>query len=291
MFAPMIQPAAVTEVGRQAEGQEELDRLVDLQLAVVSSLQSKRNKMQTELDEFSCTTGLDEATLPEAIDPGKRASTDVLKSRLEKSVVFIATSKGTGTGFFVTPDTIVTNAHVVKTDLRVSVVNAELWAGTKQADVVATEGGSAVIGSRDYALLKLSEPVLDAEILNLSDSTAPLDFVAVAGFPGVYQGLDVGGVPKLIMRSGEYIDSFKQKTGISVVAHSAEIFPGNSGGPLVNACAEVIGVNTFFTWRAITEKKDEGPMHKTDFALPADDLAAFLSGNSITAAKSTTVCK
>ncbi len=291
MIAPAFGGPRSAKGGREAQGQDEVDALVALNTAVVATLAAKRDTAQSELDAFECTGALEDASLPQSISPAKKARVDVLKSRLEEAVVFIATETGTGTGFFVSTDTILTNAHVVKGASTVRVGNAALWGNApKQGQVIARDGGSTKIGSRDYALVTLAEPELDAVILPQAQTISPLDFVAAAGFPGLYQGLDESGTPKLILRSGEFIDSFEQKGGISVLAHSAEIFPGNSGGPLVNACADIIGINTFFTWRAITKEKEGGPMHKTDFALPSEDFAKFLSANGITLATSTTEC-
>ncbi|MGD9294783.1 MAG: serine protease, partial [Roseobacter sp.] len=42
---------------------------------------------------------------------------------------------------------------------------------------------------------------------------------------------------------------------------------GNSGGPLVDMCGRVVGVNTFVV---------QGPMRNLNFALATDDLLLFL---------------
>ncbi len=61
--------------------------------------------------------------------------------------------------------------------------------------------------------------------------------------------------------------------GTHTVGHSAEISPGNSGGPLVDECGRVVGVNTF----AVVD----GAQAK--YALSSADLAAYLKQNGITA--------
>ena len=55
----------------------------------------------------------------------------------------------------------------------------------------------------------------------------------------------------------------------NAVVHSAPISKGNSGGPLIDMCGRLVGVNTFVV---------QGPMRNLNFALATTDLIAFLAG-------------
>ncbi len=81
------------------------------------------------------------------------------------------------------------------------------------------------------------------------------------------------------------IDAPPQADGHEVFAHSTEVHQGNSGGPLINACGQVIGIkaigmNTFIIW-ANPSGEAASPKVKTDFALPSSDLAEYLSSEGV----------
>lgn len=106
--------------------------------------------------------------------------------------------------------------------------------------------------SADFAILKLEQPVYgDRKPLVLADSSElkETEDVYALGFPAIVQAMqdsqlytstDVtindGKVSKLA-------DSVLIDNPIPCINHSATITSGNSGGPLVNANGEVVGIN------------------------------------------------
>ena len=60
--------------------------------------------------------------------------------------------------------------------------------------------------------------------------------------------------------------------GTNAILHEAAVLQGNSGGPLVDACGRVIGVNTFIA-------VDKEQSARNNYALASADLVAFLSRN------------
>lgn len=60
-----------------------------------------------------------------------------------------------------------------------------------------------------------------------------------------------------------------------IITHSASISPGNSGGPLVDACGRAVGVNTFISY-------DGESAQRLNFSLDANSAAEFLDRNGVT---------
>ena len=138
---------------------------------------------------------------------------------------------GFGSGFFVQPNRLVTNHHVIAGAAR----------GTaKQVDKTTTyniEGFTVLDEKHDLAILQ----VLDLEItpLPLGNSNAVKigETVYVAGNPKGLEGTFSDGIISAIRPEGNNLMRGK------VLQMTAPISPGSSGGPVLNHNGEVIGVS------------------------------------------------
>jgi S1-C subfamily serine protease len=181
---------------------------------------------------------------------------------------------GHGSGFAVAPNRIVTNAHVVEL--------ADRYPGNVVIGIVPSEGDKSYQGKliaidqqRDLALIEFSGVRLPPLTLYTG---APGDGEALIalGYPG---NVDLATArsaadfinPQSPVRSQGGFAGTRTLQGTSVLLHTASIARGNSGGPLLDRCGRVLGVNSAIT------RADEGDSTFA-FAIAGNELAAFLQG-------------
>lgn len=204
---------------------------------------------------------------------------DLLKQALVMVVVPTEEGISTGSGFFVAPDLIVTNHHVVEKarEGQVFVINEKLGRATR-AQILA-KSPVVEIGQLDVALLRIGHPPA-VQPLALTTTAAQLDPVIAAGYPGLtlqgdaaFQRLiedgDVTAVPGVILTDGRINAIQDSGSGLKILPHSAAISGGNSGGPLVDSCGRVVGINTFIL-------SDAQQTAHVNYAQKADAVIAFL---------------
>lgn len=153
-----------------------------------------------------------------------------------------STSTSAGTGMIVTSDGyVITNKHVIDGARNISIV---LDNGTTYDNV-------ELIGTdpfNDVAYLKIPS-VSDLPTVTLGDSktiTAGQQVIAIGNALGQYQNTVTSGIisgtGRSLLATNSDFSSYESLT--DMIQTDAAINAGNSGGPLVNAAGEVIGINT-----------------------------------------------
>ncbi len=201
-----------------------------------------------------------------------------IASKVSKSVVSIVTSTkvmnffgestdsaAAGTGMIVTSDGyVLTNKHVINGADKVTVI---LDDGTtyEKVKVVATDP------LNDVAFLKI-EDASDLPAVTLGDSktiNVGQQVIAIGNALGEYQNTVTSGIISGTGRSVTASDSTGRNTETlsDMIQTDAAINSGNSGGPLVNAAGEVIGINTATSSSA----------ENMGFAIPISSVKGMLS--------------
>jgi hypothetical protein len=127
--------------------------------------------------------------------------------------------------------------------------------------------------------------------LSVSRDVDRLDNVIAAGYPAIvietdenYQRLmegDMTAMPTVSFTDG-IVTAMQHPSGADLILHSATVSPGNSGGPLVDRCGRVVGVNTFV--------RSEETYRRMNYALAADELMKFLNDNGLDVNEVAEVC-
>ncbi len=165
----------------------------------------------------------------------RQASPGVVTITTQVATQFGQTGQGTGSGIVVdTQGHILTNAHVIS--------------GAQQIQVTFSDGRNVtatLVGidtSADLAVIKVSVAASSLHPLTLgnSDSVQVGDAVYAIGAPFGLSGSLTAGVVSALNRS----NSASGGASLShLIQTDAAINPGDSGGPLLNAQGQVIGIN------------------------------------------------
>jgi len=207
----------------------------------------------------SATTGTTVVPLPTAeplIVEGEapRAVEDLVAGAID-AVVMVEAGQSRGTGFFVAPTLVITNAHVV---------------GQHASVTLRLEGGAAVAArverlspETDLALLRVPSPRPASAVLPLGSSRGLRagQEVIVIGSPLGLRNTVTRGI----------VSALRNANGVLLVQTDAAINPGNSGGPLLDRQGRVIGVATL----------KQGDAESLGFAVAIDHAQALIDGRPL----------
>lgn len=152
-------------------------------------------------------------------------------------------AEASGSGFVYSSDGyIITNHHVIENASKITVI---LYDNTEyEATLVGSDSLS------DIAVLKITPvegtPLIPMEIGNSDELVVGEGVVAIGCPAGVeFIGTVTDGIVSAINRNIEITDDYGNvQKNMTLIQTNATINHGNSGGPLINAKGQVIGINT-----------------------------------------------
>ncbi len=192
-----------------------------------------------------------------------------------------------GSGFAVGSETILTNAHVV----REAIDDSRLSIG-----IVPSDAGSAVYARvvavserNDLALLATTSPLRLAPLTIAGNPDSVSGTVTSIGYPmnvDMAQGLDMADIfqAQPPVTSQGFLSGRRPSREFDTLLHTAPIARGNSGGPLVDQCGRVLGVNSFGAESAGTDAE-------FFFAVSTREILPFLRANGVSARINSLPCR
>lgn len=182
-----------------------------------------------------------------------------------RSQIYERQVQGVGSGFVISPDGyIVTNDHVAG---KASKITIAFQNGKKMdAELIGSDPAT------DIALVKVT-PDEPLPYLSFSQETPAIvgEWAIALGNPfGLFEAAEPTVTVGVVSATGRDFEPLEGHLYRDMIQTDAAINQGNSGGPLINALSEVIGVNTF-----IYTQRGSGSIG-LGFAVPADKVAGIV---------------
>jgi len=211
--------------------------------------------------------GADAADAPKLSDAERRIEYVQKALKGEASPVPGRRMIGSGTGFFVAPQRVLTAHHVIERCAVLTIAGND--GKTVTAERVADEK------KHDLALIGIQALAVSIATFRPTDTTRAGEAVATVGYP--LQGLP-RIEPFLTVGTRAGVDS---PDGPSRFAMRADVRAGNSGGPVLDEYGQVVGVVTAKIDTVAVYKSTGQDIQKVGFAIATGPVLEFLRQSGI----------
>ena len=182
-------------------------------------------------------------------------------------------------------DKVLTNAHVVE----LAREERNLVIGVIPSEGSKTYGGRIIAYSpgNDLALIQLEEGSLPVSTF-YAGAVNDGQHVTAIGYPGTVDRAQGLGLKQLVeplatVKTSGNISSGRASQSFDTILHTAPLAAGNSGGPLVDDCGRVLGVNSF---GSISDGNDA----EFGFAVSWREIASFLRQAGVSSLRTVVPC-
>lgn len=228
--------------------------------------------------------------------PAMRAAADVqdiaAASRSVVRVALVASNGerayfvGHGSGVAVAPNLVLTNAHVVELTRQ----EADIAIGIIPAEGTESYGGEVIAFSpgNDLALIRIRTGRL-APATFFAGAVQDAQQVVAIGYPGAVdraQGMDLADIvqPMSPVKTPGVVSGGRSSKQFDTILHTAAMAAGNSGGPLVDNCGRVLGINSFGSL-------SDGNDAEYGFAVSNREIASFLRQANVDPQRTVAPCR
>ena len=161
---------------------------------------------------------------PPSVASGQRCSAETTAAKVSGSIALVITSHGTGTAFYIGDSEWVTAEHVVSGETSVLLAN------------IGFEVTAEVVGTRADVDLAVLSANTNAPALRWGATPAIGAETLVMRYGRGQQTVAAG------ITRGIVSERYRSEYGHAYIRTDASANPGNSGGPLMDLCGDVIGV-------------------------------------------------
>ena len=193
---------------------------------------------------------------------------------------------GHGSGFAVAPDKVLTNAHVVELTRE----EKNLVIGVIPSEGRKSYGGRVIAYSpgNDLALIQLEEGRLPVSTF-YAGAVSDGQHVTAIGYPGNVDRAQGLGLKQMVeplgtVKTSGNVSSGRSSQSFDTILHTAPLAAGNSGGPLVDDCGRVLGVNSF---GSVSDGNDA----EFGFAVSWREVASFLRQAGVSSLRTVVPCR
>lgn len=193
---------------------------------------------------------------------------------------------GHGSGIAVAPDKVVTNAHVVELTRQ----EKNLVIGIVPSEGRKSFGGHVIAYSpgNDLALIQLDEGRLPVSTF-FAGAASDGQHVTAIGYPGTVDRAQGLGLRQMVepldtVKTSGNISSGRSSRTFDTLLHTAPLAAGNSGGPLVDDCGRVLGVNSF---GSVSDGNDA----EFGFAVSWREISSFLRQAGVASLHTVAPCR
>ena len=193
---------------------------------------------------------------------------------------------GHGSGFAVAPDKVITNAHVVELTRE----EKNLVIGVIPSEGRKSYGGRVIAFSpgNDLALIQLEEGHLPVSTF-YGGAVSDGQHVTAIGYPGTVDRAQGLGLREMVeplgtVKTSGNVSSGRSSHSFDTILHTAPLAAGNSGGPLVDDCGRVLGVNSF---GSVSDGNDA----EFGFAVSWREVASFLRQAGVSSLHTVVPCR